>query len=74
MVKGKKAKNPHAQALGHLGGLKGGRKGGAARWADVPPTERRALAQRAAAARWVCFRTRWWPAEGWLRIFAVLIG
>ena len=46
------AKNPHAVALGRRGGKKGGPKGGTARMAALTPAERRALAQRAAAARW----------------------
>jgi len=41
-------KNPHAVALGRLGGL----KGGPARTASVPPERRRDIARRAAAARW----------------------
>ena len=46
------AKNPHAVALGRRGGKKGGPKGGTARMAALTPAERRALARRAAAARW----------------------
>ena len=45
-------KNPHAVALGRRGGKKGGPKGGTARMAALTPAERRALARRAAAARW----------------------
>ena len=41
-------KNPHAQALGRLGGLKGGK----ARAAKLAPEERSALARKAAQARW----------------------
>lgn len=41
-------KNPHAVALGRLGGLKGGK----ARTAKLTPEERRALARKAALARW----------------------
>jgi len=43
-----KKKDPHAVALGH----KGGKKGGKARWKGVPPEERREIARRAALARW----------------------
>jgi hypothetical protein len=38
--------------LGREGGKKGGPKGGKARWEGVSAETRRALAQRAAAARW----------------------
>jgi hypothetical protein len=41
-------KNPHAAALGRLGGLKGGH----ARAAALSPKERRAIAVKAARARW----------------------
>lgn len=41
-------KNPHAQALGRLGGLKGGK----ARAAKLTPEERREIARKAAAKRW----------------------
>ncbi len=41
-------KNPHAEALGRLGGL----KGGPARAAKLTDEERRAIARRAAKARW----------------------
>jgi hypothetical protein len=47
-----KRKNPAAVALGRKGGKKGGPKGGRARWANVPPEERRELAHKAAMARW----------------------
>jgi hypothetical protein len=40
--------NPHAAALGHLGGL----KGGPARAACLSPRRRRAIARAAALARW----------------------
>lgn len=43
-----KKKNPAAVALGKLGGQKGGR----ARAAKLSPEERKAIAQRAAKARW----------------------
>lgn len=42
------SKNPHAVALGRLGGL----KGGAARAASLTAKKRSAIAARAAAARW----------------------
>jgi hypothetical protein len=41
-------KNPHAQALGKLGGLKGGK----ARAAKLTPEQRAEIARKAAAARW----------------------
>ena len=41
-------KNPHAVALGRLGGTKGGK----ARAAKLSAKKRRAIATRAAAARW----------------------
>ena len=41
-------KNPHAVALGRLGG----RKGGPARAKKLTPEERRDIARKAAAARW----------------------
>jgi hypothetical protein len=44
-------KNPHAAALGRLGGLKGGR----ARANALTAEERRRIARKAARARW---RTR----------------
>jgi hypothetical protein len=43
-----KQKNPAAVALGKLGGRKGGR----ARAAKLTPEQRKAIAQRAAQARW----------------------
>jgi hypothetical protein len=42
------AKNPHAVALGKLGGIKGGR----ARMQRLSPKKRRAIARKAARARW----------------------
>jgi hypothetical protein len=42
------AKNPHAVALGRLGGL----KGGSARAAALSPTKRSQIAAKAAAKRW----------------------
>lgn len=44
----KTTKNPAAVALGRLGGLKGGR----ARAAKLTEAERRAIALKAAQARW----------------------
>jgi hypothetical protein len=43
-----KRKNKAAQALGKLGGLKGGK----ARAAKLTPAERKSIAQKAARARW----------------------
>ena len=40
------------RALGRIGGKKGGPKGGASRMAKLTADERRALAKKAAAARW----------------------
>jgi hypothetical protein len=72
MKQAKVKKNPHAVALGRLGGLKGGiarvenstaaelsafgraggRAGGPARAAALTPAKRKAIAAKAAAARW----------------------
>lgn len=41
-------KNPHAVALGRLGGLKGGK----ARAEKLSPKKRKEIAKKAAAARW----------------------
>jgi len=41
-------KNPHAVALGRLGG----KKGGAARAKKLTPEQRREIARKAARARW----------------------
>ena len=41
-------KNPHAVALGRLGGLKGGK----ARASKLSPKRRKEIAQKAAAAQW----------------------
>jgi hypothetical protein len=41
-------KNPHAQALGRLGGMKGGK----ARAEKLSPKRRAEIAKRAAQARW----------------------
>jgi len=45
-------KNPHAVALGRLGGLKGGVRGGRARAEALSPGRRREIARAAARARW----------------------
>jgi hypothetical protein len=42
------AKNPHAVALGRLGGQRGGR----ARAANLSPAKRKAIAKKAAQLRW----------------------
>lgn len=42
------SKNPHAQALGRLGGLKGGK----ARAETLTPRRRTLMARKAANARW----------------------
>jgi hypothetical protein len=42
-------KNPHAVALGKMGGSKGGKR----RAAKMSPEERSASARKAALARWV---------------------
>jgi hypothetical protein len=44
----KPAKNPAAVALGHLGGLKGGK----ARAAKLSAKQRKEIAQKAAKSRW----------------------
>jgi len=41
-------KNPHAVALGRLGGLKGGK----ARFQKLTPEQRKDIARKAAHARW----------------------
>jgi len=48
MILAVKRKNKAAQALGRLGGLKGGK----ARAAKLTPEQRKAIAQKAANARW----------------------
>jgi hypothetical protein len=48
MEKNKKAKNPHAVALGRLGG----RKGGKVRFSRLTPEERSELGRKAVLARW----------------------
>jgi hypothetical protein len=47
--KATKVKNPAAVALGRLGGLKGGK----ARADSLSPAKRKAIAKKAAAARWL---------------------
>jgi len=42
------SKNPHAVALGRLGGLKGGK----ARFEKLTPEQRKEIAQKAARKRW----------------------
>lgn len=48
----RRVKNPHAVALGRLGGLRGGRRGGLARAANLTASRRRQIARAAARARW----------------------
>lgn len=43
-----KPKNKHAVALGHKGGIKGGKS----RWAKLSPSEKTDLARKMALARW----------------------
>jgi hypothetical protein len=45
-----KTKNPHAVALGRLGGLAGGKKGGTARAAALTPEQRKRSARKAGKA------------------------
>jgi hypothetical protein len=45
-------KNPHAVALGRLGGLRGGAAGGRARAAALSAKRRREIARAAVASRW----------------------
>jgi hypothetical protein len=45
----KDERNPHAVALGSMGGKKGGK----ARAKNLTPSKRRAIAQKAANSRWV---------------------
>ena len=47
-----KKKNPHAVALGRMGGKKGGRRGGKARWEGLTAEVRSELMRRAVLARW----------------------
>jgi hypothetical protein len=55
----KKTKNPHAVALGRLGGLKGGK----ARTAKLTAEERRELARKAVLARWAKARAKKKPQQ-----------
>lgn len=48
MAKKKKRKNPHAVALGKMGGSKGGK----IRAAKLTPEQRREIARKAVLARW----------------------
>ncbi len=50
----KKQKNPHAVALGRLGGLKGGK----ARKARLTAEERRESARKAVLARWAKVKSK----------------
>ena len=52
-------KNPHAMALGRLGGLKGGR----ARAVSLSPERRRQIAQQAVKCRWE--HDRQWKTSRW---------
>jgi len=52
MAKPKKKPNPHAVALGRLGGLAAAGAGARAMHAALTPAQRRANARRAAKARW----------------------
>jgi len=47
-----KRKNPHAVALGRLGGLAAGGAGWKAMHAKLTPAQRSAAARKAAKARW----------------------
>jgi len=48
MARRKKVKNPHAVALGRLGGLKGGK----VRFGKMTPEQRKELARKAVLTRW----------------------
>jgi len=54
-------KDPHAVALGR----KGGKKGGKARWAAVSKEQRRAIARKAALARWSQAKKTRTGKKGW---------
>lgn len=54
-----KKKNPHAVALGRLGGLKGGK----ARTAKLSAQERRELARKAVLARWAKAKNKAEPKD-----------
>lgn len=49
-------KNPHAVALGRLGGLAAAGAGARAKYAAMTPEARRILARKAARARWAKVR------------------
>lgn len=53
-----KKKNPAAVALGRLGGLAGGHKGGKARARKLSDERRREIARNAARARWSVVKDR----------------
>ena len=53
-----KKKNPHAVALGRLGGFASAGKGAAARFAAMTKEERVALARKAVRARWAKKRAK----------------
>jgi len=55
-------KNPHAVALGRLGGLAAAGKAQAARWAGVSREERTRLAREAAQVRWAKVKGKGRPA------------
>ncbi len=52
MARHSKGKNPHAVALGRLGGKAAAGAGAKVRFAAMSTEERRRLAKRAAKARW----------------------
>jgi hypothetical protein len=52
MAKPEREKNPHAVALGRLGGTAAAGAGAAARFGAMTPEQRRKLAKKAVAARW----------------------
>jgi len=53
-----KKKNPHAVALGKIGGRKGGLIGGKRRAEKLSPEERSESARKAVNARWARWRER----------------
>jgi hypothetical protein len=52
MAKSRRSVKDAALELIRAWGREGGKKGAKARWAGVSPEQRRALAKKAAAARW----------------------
>ena len=52
MAKKRRSAKEVALELVRAWGREGGKKGAKARWAGVSPAQRRALAKKAAAARW----------------------